>query len=906
MSFRPVPGFLILCCSTGLAAPSLFTFSDASNRLAADSGPATLEYYDPDGTGWGPLETQFGKASSFGIPLPGGVDTDVMAFPACDPVQGFLLKHGGEPNGAYGPDGLTSNYTFVFDVYYPAESDAVWRGLWQTDPFNGNDAEFFVQDTAAGGIGINSNYRGSVTPGEWHRIVVAMRAAPGEGQAQRYIDGRFVGAVGTTGSGLEERFALLPEVLLLTDDNNETAPGYLSSLYFIDRAMTAEEIAALGGPSAGGANVPGAPPPEPAPKLARRVGAIGHRGGSFGSAPDNTLAALRKAFEEGAAGVEIDTRLTADGIAVCFHDETVDRTTDGSGPVSDYTLAALKTLDAGSRYDPAFAGERVPTLVEALNEARGKGIVYLDIKTDDQTEALAQAVAESQFPLPDLWFWTPGNAEYAARIREAIPGAKIFWGNPDAGWQTDPAGYFQSLRDLGVAGFSIGGGAVDPAFALRAKEEGFIVEVYTVLDPDVMRAAALSGVDYIETDFPGVLAALQPPQSAAASGPLPANGSETLSGRQRLSWVTGTDATAHRVHFGTVNPPPFIREQTSDLFETPELADGQTVYWRIDEVTPGGVVEGPVWTFSTAPAMLGTVMEWGMNGSLAATSGNGILEFVDGEASESQILWGTTNGTGVPHMEDGPAGYLEIPGFYDSAHGIALTLTGIPASGGNFINRYTFVFDVLLPAGYNWMPFFNTQPNNTNDADFFVRGDGAIGIGDLGYSPAGTIEPDTWYRVVFAADLPSGVVRYYVNGAEVHTRAGGALTDGRFSLNPGGDTPSLRLFSDEDGEVSPVLVGAVAFVDSTLTPQQIAALGGPKAGGIFSTAPPIPDPVSLSIGREGQNIVLTWPAAPGRSLQRSANLHGGPWTPVPGTAGQGSHTVTPSAGQTQEFFRVVE
>src|SRR5690606_12432913 len=103
------------------------------------------------------------------------------------------------------------------------------------------------------------NYRGSVTSGAWHRIAVAVRAAPGEGQAQRFIDGQFVGAVGTTGSGLADRFGLLEDVLLLTDESDETAPGYLSAFYFTDRAMSAAEITALGGPAVGGPAVSGPP-----------------------------------------------------------------------------------------------------------------------------------------------------------------------------------------------------------------------------------------------------------------------------------------------------------------------------------------------------------------------------------------------------------------------------------------------------------------------------------------------------------------------------------------------------------------------------------------------------------------------------------------------------------------------
>jgi len=891
---------------TAAAGPSLFTFANPADRLAPATGAASLAYYDADGGGWGPAETQFGKASSFGLPLIEGVDPDVMAFPACTPAQGYLLTHAGDPNGAYGPGAgdLTSNYTLVFDIYYPASSDGVYRALFQTNTGNSDDADFFLLNTPGGGPGIAGNYRGTVTAGAWHRIAISLRAAPGEGQAQRYVDGQFVGAIGTTGSGLGDRFALGADVLLLTDNDGETAPGFLSSLYVVDRALTGPEIAALGRPNAAGASVAGPAPAPLTPKMSRRVGAIGHRGGAFGKAPDNTLAALRLAFQDGAAGVEVDTRLTADGQAVCFHDDTLERTTDGTGAVADLTLADLKLLDAGSKYDPAFAGERVPTLIEAMNEAKGKGILYLDIKTPGQASEFLRAVNATSFPLQDLWFWTPGDTAYAAEIRALLPTAKIFWGAPEPTWATDP-NYFAGLRALGVAGFSYSSASPDLGFSAKAKSEGFIVEVFTILDPDAMRAVAAGGADYMETDFPDVVQALQPPQIAKASAPSPVSGGVVGSTTAVLGWVPGTGTTAHRVHFGATNPPPFIVEQAGDLWTTPALAADRAYFWRIDEVTPSGTVTGDVWSFTTPAATLGTIMEWGMDGSLTAALGEGVLAFADAENTEGQCSWETTDDATVPHIGGQPAGFLRMPSFASAADGLALTLTGLaPNGGGTKLNRYSLVFDVLLPGGWNWMPFFNTTPENNNDSDFFVRSDGGIGIGALGYSPGGTIQPDTWHRVVFSANLPSGVVTYYVDGVQVLQRTGAALTDARFSLFPGTAAgPHVRLFGDEDGEMSPVLCSAIAFVDSPLTAGQAADLGPAQARGIFNTTPTAPP--TLSIAASAGTVTLTWPPAPGRRLQQSPTLRLNSWGDVPGTTGLGTHTEPLENGATR-FYRLAE
>ena len=897
---------LAACASAAAAAPTVFNFDNPADRLAPSAGSGTLAYFDGEGIGWGPAETQFGKASSFGLPTIGGLDPDVMAFPACTAAQGYLLTHGASPNGSFGPGAgeLVSNYTLIFDLFYPTSSDGVYRAFFQTNTANSDDADFFLLNAPGGGPGIGGNYRGTVTAGAWHRIAISMRAAPGEGQVQRYVDGQFVGAIGTTGSGLGERFGLGPEVLILTDNDGETAPGFLGSLYFVDRALSGPEIAALGGPNAAGANVPGAAPAPLTPKMSRRVGAIGHRGGAFGKAPDNTLAALRLAFQDGAAGVEVDTRLTADGVAVCFHDETLERTTDGTGALADMTLAQLKTLDAGSKYDPAFAGERVPTLAEAMNEAKGKGILYLDIKTPGQAAEFQRALAETSFPIGDLWFWTPGDAAYAAEIRALIPNAKIFWGAPDDSWRTDP-NYFANLRALGVAGFSYSSTAPDLGFSAKAKSEGFIVEVFTILDPDAMRSVAAGGADYMETDFPDIVRALQPTQTAEASNPSPAPASVVSTATTVLAWVPGTGATAHRIHFGTTNPPPFIVEQTSDLWTTPSLAADRSYFWRIDTVTAGGTVTGPVWSFTTPGTTLGTRMEWPLDGSLTASLGSGVLAFADGENTENQITWETTDGITVPHIGGQPSPFLRLPAFASSADGLALTLTGLPPNGGGtYLNRYSFVFDVLLPVGWNWMAFFNTAPANNNDSDFFVRSDAALGIGALGYSPGGTIQADTWHRVIFAADLPAGVVTYYVDGVQVHQRTGGALLDGRFALFPGTNPgPHVRLFCDEDGEMSPVLCSGIAFVDSTLSAAQAAELGTARADGIFMSGPPASPTLTVAVANG--TVTLTWPAAPGRRLQKSATLKAGAWSDVPGTTGQSSHA-EPVQAATPLFYRLAE
>lgn len=106
---------------------------------------------------------------------------------------------------------------------------------------------------------------------------------------------------------------------------------------------------------------------------------IGHRGAS-GYAPENTMASFQRAVAMGVDAIELDVHPTRDGELVVIHDPTLERTTNGHGLVSAHTLAELQQLDAGSWFDPAFAGERIPSLSEVLTWARGRTKVVIELK----------------------------------------------------------------------------------------------------------------------------------------------------------------------------------------------------------------------------------------------------------------------------------------------------------------------------------------------------------------------------------------------------------------------------------------------------------------------------------------------------------------------------------------------
>jgi len=113
---------------------------------------------------------------------------------------------------------------------------------------------------------------------------------------------------------------------------------------------------------------------------------MGHRGYQA-QYPENTMVSFLAAVEAGAQFVELDVTLSRDQEVVVMHDDTIDRTTDGSGRVADYDLHALRQLDAGSWFDPRFTGERIPSLKEVLEQVAPKAHINIEIKAHQSTDS---------------------------------------------------------------------------------------------------------------------------------------------------------------------------------------------------------------------------------------------------------------------------------------------------------------------------------------------------------------------------------------------------------------------------------------------------------------------------------------------------------------------------------------
>jgi len=121
---------------------------------------------------------------------------------------------------------------------------------------------------------------------------------------------------------------------------------------------------------------------------------LGHRG-ARDMAPENTLAAFQAALDVGADGFELDASRCSTGEIVVIHDDTVDRTTNGSGRVGTMSYYVVREMDAGSWFDRQYARERIPSLEEALDLARGRARVNIEIKSTTVTsDGIEQDIAE--------------------------------------------------------------------------------------------------------------------------------------------------------------------------------------------------------------------------------------------------------------------------------------------------------------------------------------------------------------------------------------------------------------------------------------------------------------------------------------------------------------------------------
>lgn len=220
-------------------------------------------------------ETQFGPASSFGLPPINEVDPKVMGFPHTTPCTAYLFPHGAAPNGDTSL-GMVNQYSLIMDVYFKstdygpqaAPFDNDWIALYTTYPLNDDDAVLFIHttDRSLGHYGNYGGTEGSCPPDTWLRIAVVLDNTTNT--FTKYVNGVKLAvqdggpelALHTTASAAGQDF-----LLMFADDGHETKAGYVNSIQVRDYALTEAEVAALGGPTAAGIGFADPPTPRKAP-----------------------------------------------------------------------------------------------------------------------------------------------------------------------------------------------------------------------------------------------------------------------------------------------------------------------------------------------------------------------------------------------------------------------------------------------------------------------------------------------------------------------------------------------------------------------------------------------------------------------------------------------------------------
>jgi glycerophosphoryl diester phosphodiesterase len=240
----------------------------------------------------------------------------------------------------------------------------------------------------------------------------------------------------------------------------------------------------------------------PATALAAEPGkivVISHRGEHLHH-PENTMPAFQAAIDAGADYFELDVRTTSDGKFVIMHDNTLDRTTNGTGEVYKHTFDEIRALDAGAKFSPAFAGTKVPTLDEALDLAKGKINVYVDTKYADPQQLIDTIVRHDMQDHVVIY----GNPFFLYEVHKIRPSLRVM---PEA-LSPDICKFLDRAMQLQVIAFDASDfkdGVIDVAKGAHAQI--FVDRLGDADTADAWQKAIDQGAAGIQTNLPAELAA---------------------------------------------------------------------------------------------------------------------------------------------------------------------------------------------------------------------------------------------------------------------------------------------------------------------------------------------------------------------------------------------------------------
>lgn len=243
---------------------------------------------------------------------------------------------------------------------------------------------------------------------------------------------------------------------------------------------------------------------------ASRPRIVAHRGASH-DAPENTIAAFRRAWDQGVEGIELDVHVSRDGHVVVIHDPSTARVAGVDRPIAQQTLAELQALDVGSWKSNAFANERIPTLAEVFETVPAGRTVFVEIKSGGATvPAVARAIRAAPSGIAiALQGYDPTTL---AALAAELPGVPAYWtvDPPSAGQaaQPYPDGLLDAAKQRGFAGVALDYRAVSRPFVGATRTSGLALDVWTINDAEALAAwMAIDGVRWIETDRPDLATA---------------------------------------------------------------------------------------------------------------------------------------------------------------------------------------------------------------------------------------------------------------------------------------------------------------------------------------------------------------------------------------------------------------
>ena len=236
---------------------------------------------------------------------------------------------------------------------------------------------------------------------------------------------------------------------------------------------------------------------------------IAHRGASA-QTPENTMAAFQRAAHQGAAWIECDVQCSSDNVPVIIHDDNLDRTTNGSGLVSEHSWAQLQALDAGSWFDAAYKNELLVALPQLLDWAHQHGIsLNLEIKATANHKAtintaricapiIAKAIHKQDLIVSSF------NTDALAVIKETAPtiplGLLIDIENPQH-WLQQQHSIQQQYESLGCISLHINRHACNPQ-VIHAANFAHQIAIFTVNDSELAQKLYAMGIDAVFSDHP--------------------------------------------------------------------------------------------------------------------------------------------------------------------------------------------------------------------------------------------------------------------------------------------------------------------------------------------------------------------------------------------------------------------